>query len=476
MQSICSEVATYKVYNMKDAQFGNFMTSVGNDNIVEKSQKFYGDYIKDGQPVNLRNLSQIHRKVFSEAIEKGEKLTDMQYIPLSAPILDDLIAKKFTGKPVIADAWNDPMSVIESEEQANAALAKAIGATSLHIISPNDAMSPLAKTITAQSPFIHAVADYDVGLLFKRPYPFQAMIPTEAVRGREVKWDVIRTYGLAGAEFGTEDPTLIESDFPQNTRNDHIRFRYSTGRITDAAYRTGLAAYPARDFMTLATDNHMDAMRSLLERALLGITLQTNSINNTYTTIGNNGLAFPGMHEMITNNTTSIDDGGYKCWESGASISNSDWFVQYQNLDAALNQSAINMNVLGVQPNLMICDPKTFAIMRAGLMKTQYGVPPTTDYSFGISSIRYSLQGEPEMSIIQHPFLPRTSGQSAIYLVDTRLLARRVAWDNTFEVLAKLNPSQKFYMSSADCFIDKSDINGTSSLMGGVIGITHQKV
>lgn len=454
-----------------------FSTLTASDNIVEKSAQFYGGVIGDGVPVNLRNLGQARKMVFAEAVKSGNvAVKSMEYITLAPPIIDDLLAKKYVGRPVIEDISVNPDAVIENEAQAEAALAKAIGATSLHIINPHNVDSPLAKAITAQSPFIHAIADYDVGILFKRPYPFQATIPTEAVRGREVKWDVIRTYGLAGAEFGTEDPDLQETDFPQNTRNDHIRFRYTAGRITDAAYRTGLAAFPARDFMTLATDNHMDAMRSLLERAMLGITLQTNSITNSYTTVGTQALAFPGIHEMITNNTTSIENGGYKAWVSGASVSNSDWYTQYKNIDTALNQSAINMSVLGVQPNLMICDPSSFAIIRAGLMKTQYGVPPTTDYSFGISSITYSLQGMPALNLICHPFLPRASGESAIYLLDTRLLARRVAWDNTFEMLAKNNPSQKFYMSSADCFIDKSDINGTSSLMGGVIGITHQGV
>lgn len=467
------------IYNIEESGFTSGMSTVfSNDNIVQKSEQFYGGAIGDGVPVNLRNLSQIRRGVYDEAVKKGDTdaIKSLEYISIAPPIIDDLLAKSLIGRPFVDDAWNDPNGVVESEAKAQEALAKAIGATSLHILTPNNTESKLAKAITAQSPFIHAVADYDIGILFKRPYPFQAMIPTEAVRGREVKWDVIQTYGLAGAEFGTEDPKLTETDFPQKVRNDHIRFRYTTGRITDAAYRTGLAAYPARDFMTLATDNHMDAMRSLLERAMLGITLKTNSITNSYTKVGTTALEFPGIHEMITNNTTPISAGGFQAWMDGSGVSNPDPVVQYQNLDNLLNQSAINMSVLGVQPNLMLCDPKTFAIMRAGLMKRQYGVPPTETFSFGISSITYSLQGMPSMQLVSHPFLPRASGESAVYLIDTRLLARRVAWDNTFEILAKVNPSQKFFMSSADCFIDKSDIDGHSSLMGGVIGITHQGV
>jgi hypothetical protein len=57
-------------------------------------------------------------------------------------------------------------------------------------------------------------------------------------------------------------------------------------------------------------------------------------------------------------------------------------------------------------------------------------------------------------------------------LVDTRLLARRVLWQDTYEELAKINTSQKFVISAAETFIDKSDTNATNSLQGGVMGIT----
>ena len=72
-----------------------------------------------------------------------------------------------------------------------------------------------------------------------------------------------------------------------------------------------------------------------------------------------------------------------------------------------------------------------------------------------------------------HPFLRMTSGAyGAIALLDTALFARRVLWQDTYEELANINTSDKFVISAAETLIDKSDIDGTSSLHGGLFGIT----
>jgi hypothetical protein len=57
-------------------------------------------------------------------------------------------------------------------------------------------------------------------------------------------------------------------------------------------------------------------------------------------------------------------------------------------------------------------------------------------------------------------------------LLDTRLWARRVLWQDTYEELANINTSDKFVISAAETLIDKSDVDATSSLHGGVYGIT----
>lgn len=457
----------YGQFGKAPREIASYTTGVG---VREMAKSYFHDAIDDGVPFNARYLNQISRQVAAEEFKKAG-VKEIKQIVLQTPILDDLIAAKFVGRPCFDDVTDGAPAVIESMAKAEEALAKAIGASHLKIVGSEstDAAGDggeFGKTVTSNSQFIHAVADYDIGILFRRPYPFQAMLPSEAVRGKDVMWDVIPPYGLGSAYFGVEDPTLTESDFPQYTRNDVVKFMYTVGRITDAAYRLGLSAYPARDFMSLSVDTHQDAIRSLRERALLGVNRDTRSITNEY--IAPNDYEYEGIHFKVAAST-----GKYQTWTDGSSVSGDTIQDTYDNLDTALNNSAIKMAVMNAVPNVMLCDPNTFAIVRKGLMKTQYGVPPTVDYSFGISSITYSLQDMPALKLISHPFLPRTSGQSACYLLDTRLMARRVAWTDTMELLAKVNPSQKFYISASETFIDKSDIDGKSSLQGGVLNITH---
>lgn len=460
---------------MTKPQFGNYNDFVNSyaveGNAKARSAAYFGDVIENGVRFNPRNLNQISRKVTQMAIDSGEMPKgEITEIRLPTPILDDLVAKTLVGTPVVADAANNPGEVIESFAKAEEAFAKAIGATSMHIVGL-DGNDNLMKTLTAQSPFIHAVADYDISILYKRAYPFQAVIPTEAVRGKDVVWDVIPPYGLGAAYFDVEDPMLYESDFPQYTRNDFVKFSYSVGRITDAAVKLGRAAYPARDFMSLATDTHFDAMRSLRERRLLGVNNDVQNYDFSYQPAG--PLEYKGLNELVSGSTA-----GLKAVVDGSSVYTGaeSELEQYKKLDTLLNNVAIKMSIAGLQPNMMMCDPNTFALLRKGLMNYQYQIPPVASAVYGISSIQYNLQGLPPLNLVSHPFLPRTSGQSAVYLIDTNMLAQRVAWRDSMEFLAKTNPSQKFFMSDAMTFIDKSDIDGSSSLMGMVKGITHTQV
>lgn len=432
------------------------------NNAVALQDEYFGcsqDIISMGTEFNPRHLNVIYRNELEKAMkDSGARTT--QFVHLSDPLINDLVKTVLTGAPTIYDPY-DKQSVIESEEKAMEALGKAIGASHFESVD-----NRLSKAISTSSPFIHAVADGDVGILIYKPYPFQALINQEAVRGTTCIWDVIGPYDLASAYFGTEDPQLIESDFPQHTRQDTIKFMYSTGRVLDATYRAGLSAYPSRDFLTLSTITHQEAMRSLRERSDLGITKNVLSPYNDYMPAG--PLEYEGIYQKIMRST-----GQYQCWVNGANlISPTDTLAQqYEKIEAALVDSAIKMQVMNITPNLMMCDPKTFKIIRAGLMKTQYGVPPQEAYRFGISSIRISLPSIGELELVNHSMLPMADGQRAIYLLDTRLLAQRIAWRDMMEVLGKTNPSQKFYISAAETFIDKSDIDGQSCLMGGVFNL-----
>lgn len=71
------------------------------------------------------------------------------------------------------------------------------------------------------------------------------------------------------------------------------------------------------------------------------------------------------------------------------------------------------------------------------------------------------------------PYLPTTTGPNgSIFLLDTTHLARRILWAETMEELANINTSKRAVISAAEVIIDKTDVDGESSLQGGVFGIT----
>lgn len=445
-----------------------------------KSVKFdYGE----GVPINLnlfaRQYNDYQTKAYCESL--GAKSNSIESYMIVPPITDGLIKNMLVGTPVQTDPY-DADSYVNTAEQRCEALAKAIGAQKveqLHFDAAGkridnpaeiaDRMNNLsigAKALTATSNWIHVIADDKISVLFLRPEPFQAVLTTEAVKGRTARWDVAPPYGLMGTYFGTEDPVMTESDFPTYTRDADIKYMYTVGRVTDAAIRAGATAVPPRDMWAIATENALASHRATRERSALGVTRNVRSINNDYETA--TALEYDGIHTLVTNST-----GQYQTWVNNTghtnAITSSDTNEQQiAKLESMLVESAQKMLVMGITPDYMMCDLNTFGLFRERLMKTQFGVPPASEYSFGISFIQYALPGMPTLNLVQHPYLPRTVGNRSVYLLDTKLLSYRVGWRDERQPLARNNPSEKFYLSSAEVLIDKSDIDGHSSLMGGV--------
>jgi hypothetical protein len=91
----------------------------------------------------------------------------------------------------------------------------------------------------------------------------------------------------------------------------------------------------------------------------------------------------------------------------------------------------------------------------------------------GVSKLTLTFPNTGGISLVPHPFLRQTTGAyGSLFLIDTRLFARRVLWQDTYEELANTNTSDKFVISAAETLIDKSDVDASSSLHGGLFGIT----
>jgi hypothetical protein len=201
---------------------------------------------------------------------------------------------------------------------------------------------------------------------------------------------------------------------------------------------------------------------------MLGVTRNLQSVSNTFENAG--PLEYPGLAEIIKTNagTGTLGD---KTWIDGSEVGGIKTFT---DINFYLDEVYSKMVLYGMRPNLAICDYKTFGLIRRGMTDfIRYIGEPVKTLVPGVSKIDLVFPNEGALPLVPHPFMSMVSGNNgAIMLADTRLLARRTLWQDTYEQLANINTSDKFVISSAETLIDKSGVTEADSLHGGLFGIT----
>jgi hypothetical protein len=321
----------------------------------------------------------------------------------------------------------------------------------------------LKKAMTTSSNLMHVIADQDVTYLYKRPYPLQALIPTEANKGKTANFDIVGPYDQGNATTGPEDMDLTESEMTTYNRSQYIKYMFSTIRVTKAAQLAGLAQVPARDMLAIRIDAGQDALRALRERLMLGVNPAVNDTTFAYqAAYGTSSYNYNGLYQIIQANATTLGTGD-QCW---ATSTGGDYDTIMKDLDLSYN----TMVKFGMQPNLALCDYRVFGIIRRGLWE-HFRTAPIKELATGISKLSLMFPGADGLPLVPHAFMPQTAAAGAIMLVDTRLIARRTLWQDMYEDLAKINLSSKAVISAAETMVDKSDIDAASSLHGGVFAI-----
>jgi len=325
--------------------------------------------------------------------------------------------------------------------------------------------SEFKKAMTTASNLMHVIADQDVTYLYKRPYPFQALIPSEANKGKTANFDIVGPWDLPGAGPGTEDQMFTEGDPSPYNRSQYIKYLYSVYRVTMAAQLAGLAQVPARDMLAIRIDMAQDALRSLRERMMIGVNYSPTDTTMAFrAAVGSTNIAYNGVYQIIQANTKTAGSGANWVTSGGAS---------YDQINKDLDTSYQAMAKYGFQPNIAFTDYQTFGIYRRGLWE-HFRTGPITEITSGITKIELTFPNAGGLAMIPHPFLPvstSTSSTGCIILLDSRLLARRVLWQDMNTQLAQINLSQKGVISAAETLVDKSDVDAASSLQGGVFGI-----
>jgi len=422
---------------------------ISSNDAAQIGEAYWGN-IPDGMPVNP-TLEAIR------AQDRFEKAGITAYVPLVGRTADSIVHDFY-----MTDTSN--MSEGQFKEYAIKAKEKLDKSTTSYleaIISKADSTSSLASSL------MHVIADDAVTYLYKRPYPFQTLIPVEANKGKVANWDSVGPYEITSAVFGEEDPDLTESNMTAHNRSATIKFMYAVGRLTKAVKLAGLSQVPARDIKAIRIDMAQDALRSLRERSMLGVDRNVQSITNAFTAA--NSIQYAGVYELVTNNTSGNPTTGDQCWYDVSSSSVDTYGEIMQYLDKSYNA----MVLYGMQPNLALCDYKTFGIIRRGLSEYFRYNAQDQELIPGVSKLTLTFPNAGGLNLVPHPFMPMTTGAYGnIFLLDTRLITRRVLWQDTYEELANINTSDKFVISASETLIDKSDIDGTSSLHGGLMGIT----
>lgn len=420
--------------------------SVGFGNIPSDTASIIGEAIwqgiPDGTPVNIN----VEQRKIQERFQKAGITTMIPWMNMN----DDLVQKAIHSDPMMEKA--------ECAEFAHKVKETMDG----RMLQYFDGVLKKAESTTQTSALMHVIADEQATYLYKRPYPIQALIPVEANKGKTASWDSVGPYEFGNAVFGSEDPSLTESDITTHNRTDTIKYMYAVGRLTKAVKLAGLAQIPVRDIKAIRIDTAQDALRALRERSLLGVTRDVTSTTNEFAAAAS--IQYKGMYEQITNAASYAN----KCYNAVTTVDT------YGEIMIELDKSFNQMVKMGMSPNMAICDYKTFGIIRRGLAEYfRYNGEPVKTLIPGLSKIDLVFPNQGGLSLVPHPFLSMTTGNNgSIFLIDTRLWARRVLWQDTYEELANINTSDKFVISAAETLIEKSDVDGTSSLQGGVFGIT----
>jgi len=406
--------------------------------------------IPDGTPIGVSQLK-IQQNAFKKAKGEGKQIALMPMLP---PIQDE-----FVKKAIYCDSFMDKDEMQHLRKAYKEEMDKMTRQYLDKVISKAD---------TTESNLMHVIADEQVTYLYKRPYPFQSLIPVEANKGKWAAWDVIGPYDITSAYFGNEDPDLTETNMKAYNRFDRIRYMYTVGRLTKAAQLAGLTQIPARDLRAIRVDMAQDAMRALRERSMLGVTRNLQSVANTFENAG--PLEYPGLAEIIRSNTKTGALGD-STWINAADVGGIKTFT---DINFYLDEVYSKMVLYGMRPNLALCDYKTFGLIRRGMTDfIRYIGEPVKTLVPGVSKIDLVFPNEGALPLVPHPFMSMVAGDNgAIMLADTRLLARRTLWQDTYEQLANINTSDKFVISSAETVIDKSGVTENDSLHGGLFGIT----
>lgn len=429
---------------IKAANFGAIPSlHIGVKESRQRSRAFWGPDVEEGDYISdYQSFQKAAADRLVQAIESDPRAAVM--IPL-VDLYDTRMLK--------AAVWDDSYGFEGFRKDIKKAQQDLVSELDSQLSSST--MKKATSTATVSN-LMHNYSDEQVVMLFKKIYPFQALIGVEANHGKIAQWDAITKNGAGTAYFGSENPPSLQaSDLTDAIRTAICKIMYAPVQVTKMVRVAGQTQFPARDIMSIRTLAANEMIRNLRERSMIGVTRDVTIIDTAFETAPT--LAYPGIYELMTNNTAAPM---YKAYSGGAATL--DKIKPY--IDETIRLMVLN----GQTPNLGVCDWKTFQVIGRGL-NDFWRTEQVKSTSFGVGKVNI-VTPVGEVPLIPIQFMPVATG--TIQFMDTSYLARRVLWGDTFEELANVNTVYNGVIDAAEVLIDKTDATGTDSLIGGVTGIT----
>lgn len=408
------------------------------DEAQARAKAFWGPGVYEGDPVDIRKAQGLARDRFVDVLNNNPRAPVV--MPLEYLVDPAVIRKSILDPSYSAEAFN-----------ADIRKAKADYLDDLDIRK--------AGNFSTNS-MVHATWDNEVTMLFKRAaHPIQALIPTEACLGKWAQWDAIGPDGGASAAYVGENPVFAGGEFTPGSRVEACKIAATDGYVTQMAQFSATAQVPARDPTAILTEACNEALRELKDRGLLGVSRDTALGVTVYEDAP--ALGFAGLYELINNNVADPN------WVTAAALTNT-----WEKLEPYIQTVYLNMLQDKIVPDVAICDFPTFHMICRGLEK-YYLSENLKVTEYGISTLTLNF-ARGQLPIIALEQLPSASGANgAFMMLDSTRLAYRQLWGPMFQLLANNNGNAHFMINEAGVLIDKTDVDGTSSLQGAVFGITR---
>ncbi len=247
--------------------------------------------------------------------------------------------------------------------------------------------------------------------------PLVGLIPKVTNQGTSANYYRITERG--GATWGTEQGALNEADDTTELASETIRYCRVAGRVT------GVAAAGSKHFidsMRQEVLNKTQTMNEELEDTLL------NGDKSTYP------LEPDGLIKLCTSNNT--DMGGVD--------------VALTDVKNAVSDAFVDKG----KPNLIITDPYTATKLENQMMDYVHYVNPFQSFAWGLDALSLNtVVGR--IPVIVSQFMPTSTGNKRLLIIDTNMVEQRVLQDTTFEKLAKTEDGEKFYIKTYRTLINR---------------------